>query len=92
MRITTGTKKECLENSVLRNNISYNIKKYRKLRKYTQEELAEFANISYDFMRRIEGTKGTCGFSVYTLYKLALALDVSLDELIEERNDVSIKD
>lgn len=42
-------------------------------------------------MRRIEGTKGTCGFSVYTLYKLALALDVSLDKLIEESTEEKIR-
>lgn len=34
-------------------------------------------------MRRIETTDGKCGFSVFTLYKLALALNVSMDELAE---------
>ncbi len=67
----------------LRSKISYNIRKYRKIRNYTQEELAEFADISYDFMRRIESSKGQCGFSIFTLYKLALALNVSVDELME---------
>ncbi len=71
------------ESTVLRNKISYNIRKYRKMRNYTQEELAEFADISYDFMRRIERSNGTCGFSVLTLYKIALALNVSTDELME---------
>ncbi len=72
----------------LRSKISYNIRKYRKIRKFTQEELAEFADISYDFMRRIESSKGQCGFSIFTLYKLALALNVSVDELME----IDIKD
>ncbi len=72
----------------LRSKISYNIRKYRKIRKFTQEELAEFADISYDFMRRIESSKGQCGFSIFTLYKLALALNVSIDELME----INIKD
>ncbi len=67
----------------LRSKISYNIRKYRKIRNYTQEELAEFADISYDFMRRIESSNGECGFSVFTLYKLALALNVGVDELME---------
>ena len=70
------------EYKVLRGKISCNIRKYRKARKLTQEELAESAEISYDFMRRIESTSGKCGFSVYTLYKLALALNVSVDELM----------
>lgn len=67
----------------LRGKIAYNVKKYRKDRNYTQEELAELADISYDFMRRIESTEGKCGFSVFTLYRLALALNVSIDELVE---------
>lgn len=77
------------EYAILRSNISYNIRKMRKERKYTQEELAEFADISYDFMRRIESTGGKCGLSVYTLYRLALALDVTVDELMT-REDILI--
>lgn len=71
------------DNDILRGKISYNIKKYRNIREYTQEELAEIADISYDFMRRIESSKGKCGFSVFTLYRLAIALDVSIDELMD---------
>ena len=75
----------------LKNKISVNIRKYRKQKHLTQEELAENANISYDFMRRIESTKGKCGFSVYTLYKLSLALNVSIDELMEKDLNSLIK-
>lgn len=83
------------ESKELKNKVSYNIRKYRKLRKYTQEELAEIADISYDFMRRIESSKGECGFSVFTLYRLALALNVSIDELCEvklvnDTEDISV--
>jgi len=77
-----SSKKNHKEEYKLKGKISYNIRKIRKEKKYTQEELAEFADISYDFMRRIESSDGTCGFSVYTLYKLALALNVSVDELM----------
>ena len=70
------------ESRELKQNISFNIRKYRKIRHLTQEELAEEADISYDFMRRIESSKGSRGFSVFTLYKLAVALDVSIDELM----------
>lgn len=51
--------------------------------KITQEKLAETAGISNDFMRRIESTSGTCGLSVYTLFRIAVALNVSVDELME---------
>ena len=78
-----SSKKHVDEMKILRGKVSYNIKKYRKMRKYTQEELAEIADISYDFMRRIESSNGKCGFSVFTLYKLALALNVSMDVLVK---------
>lgn len=83
VNIMSNVRKNQKESDELKTKISYNIKKYRKMRKYTQEELAEYADISYDFMRRIESTKGKCGFSVFTIYKLALALNVSIDELME---------
>ena len=84
MATLTKTKKDP---KTLKKDISINIRKFRKERHYTQEELAEYADISHDFLRRIETTDGTCGFSVYTLYKLALALDVSLDDLVETIKD-----
>ena len=84
MVMETKTKKDA---KTLKKDISINIRKLRKERHYTQEELAEYADISHDFLRRIETTDGTCGFSVYTLYKLALALDVSLDDLVETIKD-----
>ena len=72
--------------SFVKENISVNVRKYRKSRKMTQEELAEKADISYDFMRRIESSYGKCGFSVITLYKLAEALGVGMDDLARESN------
>ena len=87
-KMDADKEKEYLE---LKNKISVNIRKYRKQKHLTQEELAENANISYDFMRRIETTKGKCGFSVYTLYKLSLALNVSIDELMDKNIDELIK-
>lgn len=80
MVVETKIKKDA---RTLKKDIAVNIRKYRKERHYTQEELAEYADISHDFLRRIETTDGTCGFSVYTLYKIALALDVSIDDLAE---------
>lgn len=85
----SSNKKNLEEKTILRSKIAYNIRKYRKEKKYTQEELAEFADISYDFMRRIETTNGKCGLSIFTLYKIALALDVKIDDLVKlDREDV----
>lgn len=57
-----------------------NIRKYRKEKGYTQEQLALMSEISYDFMRKIE--TGKCGFSVQTLYKISVVLDTSVDILM----------
>lgn len=72
----------------LRENIAVNVRKYRKDKHLTQEELAEGANISYEFMKRIETNAKKCGFSVFTIYKIAVALNVSLDNLF----DIEIKE
>ena len=71
----------------IKKEISFNIRKYRKKKNITQEKLADCADISYDFMRRIESSSGKCGFSVYTLYKLSLALDVTMDELLDGKKE-----
>lgn len=71
-------------NSNIKEVIARNIRKYRKMKNLTQEQLALRAEISYDFMRRIETGKGKIGFSVQTLYKIATVLEVSIDLLIKE--------
>ena len=58
-----------------------NIRKYRKQMGYTQEQVALMCDISYDFMRRIETGKG--GFSIQTLYKIAIVLECGVDALME---------
>ena len=64
--------------------IALNIRKYRKLRGYTQEQLALYTDRSFEFIRRIESEKGRRGFSVETLWRIATVLEVSLDQLSEE--------
>ena len=64
--------------------IRRNIKKYRKLRGLTSAQLAEKVNLSHDFIRQIESEKTRYNFSVETFYKIAVALDVGLDDLVEK--------
>lgn len=64
--------------------IRKNIKKYRKEKGITSAELAELVNLSHDFIRQIESEKTAYNFSVDTFYKISVALDVTLDELIQE--------
>ena len=63
--------------------IRRNIKKYRKEKKMTAAKLAELVDLSHEFIRQIESEKVRNSFSVETLYRISVALDVSLDKLIE---------
>jgi len=64
--------------------IRRNIKKYRRIKKITAAELAELVDLSHDFIRQIESEKVGYNFSVETLYKISIALGISLDALIEK--------
>ena len=66
------------------NVIRKNIKKYRKERGLTSAQLAEMVDLSHDFIRQIESEKTAYNFSVETFYRIAVALDVKLDDLIQD--------
>ena len=71
--------------------IARNIKKYRKQAGITQAFLAERVGVSHEFIRRIESKKGVKTFSVDTIWKISLALninpgllfDLDMDELVQ---------
>ena len=63
--------------------ISINIKKYRKAANITQAELSERVGVSHEFIRRIESSKGVKTFSVDTLYKISIALNINIGQLFE---------
>lgn len=63
--------------------IRKNIRKYRKDKGLTSAQLAEMVDLSHDFIRQIQSEKAKYNFSVETLYKISVALGVSLDKLIE---------
>lgn len=65
--------------------IRKNIKKYRKERKMTSAKLAEAVDLSHEFIRQIESEKIAYNFSVETFYKISVALDVKLDDLIQNK-------
>ena len=64
--------------------IRRNIKRYRKEKGITSAQLAEMVDLSHDFIRQIESEKTRYNFSVETLYKISVALNVSLDKFIEQ--------
>ena len=63
--------------------IALNIKKYRKMAGITQAVLAEKVGVSHEFIRRIESKKGIKTFSIDTIWKISLALDVDPGKLFE---------
>ena len=67
------------------NVIAFNIKKYRKEANITQAVLAEKVGVSHEFIRRIESEKGAKTFSVDTIYKISLALNIGIEKLFEKK-------
>ena len=61
------TYKEFNFNKDIKRIISLNIRKYRKLKGYTQEELALYTDRSFEFIRRLESEKGKRGCYIETL-------------------------
>ena len=49
----------------------------------TQAVLAEKVGVSHEFIRRIESKKGIKTFSIDTIWKISLALDVDPGKLFE---------
>ena len=67
--------------------IAKNIKKYRNLAGISQAELAERVGVSHEFIRRNESKKGRKSFSVDTLWKVSVALDINAGLLFELNMD-----
>lgn len=66
------------------NNIRNNVKKYRKQKGLTSSELATAIGITDEYMRKLESEKSKSGFSFETLYKISIALGVTIDMLIQK--------
>lgn len=64
--------------------ISKNIKKYRKLKGLTQQDLSKKTGYSYSYIRKIEGPNCPKNFSILTLYIIAQSLDIDIQCLFEK--------
>lgn len=62
-------------------SLGLNIKRFRKAKGLTQEQLAELAGISYKYLGEIE--RGETNPSIGTLVRIANGLNVSLEHLIK---------
>ncbi len=65
--------------------VSKNIKKQRLLKGLTQEQLANKMSYSTQFISNIE-SKNHQTFSLGTLWRLALVLDIDIAELFKEED------
>ena len=71
--------------------VSKNIKKQRKLKGLTQEQLAEKMSYSTQFISNIE-SKNHQTFSLGTLWRIALVLDIDIALLFKEEKNKSDED
>lgn len=67
--------------------VSYNVRKYRKEKGITQEQLAVDIGMSYDYLRRFETQQGKEGISFASLYKISVVLETPLNKFVEDDID-----
>ena len=66
--------------------IRKNIKKYRAQRGLTAAQLSEKAGLGHDYLRQIESERDRHHVSLVSLYKISLALGVSMDDLTAQQD------
>lgn len=77
-------KKEFNFNPNINETIIKNIIKYRKEKGFTQEKLAYYTGLSNEFVRRVESSKGKRGYSINSIYKISIVLNVRIDKFFED--------
>ena len=65
------------------NIIRKNIKKYRKEKNYTQQQLADDTDLSVDFIGEIESPTKNKSFSIVTLGRIADVLEVDIKRFFD---------
>lgn len=64
--------------------VRYNIRKYRRIKEMTQQELADKTDLSHGYIREIESLKMKKTFSLDAVEKIANALEIEFIHLFEE--------
>ena len=77
-----------MKNKINKTNIydtvRYNIRKYRRLKGITQQQLADETDLSHGYIREIESLKMHATFSLDAVEKIANALEIEFIYLFEE--------
>lgn len=64
--------------------IRINVKKYRTMCGITQQELADYCNLTHGYIRDLESLKVYKTPTIDTLAKLCTALDIDIRQLFDE--------
>lgn len=75
-----------INNTNIYDTVRYNMRKYRKLKGMTQQELADAADLSHGYIREIESLKMCATFSLDAVEKIANGLELEFIYLFEEPN------
>lgn len=73
-----------VNNYSIYDTVRYNIKKYRKEKKLTQQELADLSGLSHGYIREIESFKMGKSFSLDAVERIANALNIKVMLLFDE--------
>lgn len=71
-------------NENIYDTVRKNIRKYRRLKSMTQQELADASELSHGYIREIESLNMKSTFSLDAVEKIATALQVEIKNLFEE--------
>ncbi len=63
--------------------IRYNIRKYREALNFTQQQLADKAGITMNYVAKIESKKMQRGFTIVILGRIADALEIDIRKLFD---------
>ena len=76
-----------INNTNIYDTVRYNIRKYRKIKEMTQQELADAAELSHGYIREIESLNMGVTFSLDAVEKIANALEIEIKLLFDEPNE-----
>ena len=77
--------KNKVNNTNIYDTVRMNIRKYRKLKDMTQQDLADAADLSHGYIREIESINMGVTFSLDAVEKIANALEIEIKLLFEEQ-------
>jgi len=70
--------------------VRINIKKYRMLKNYTAQELADLSGFTHQFIRDLECLKIIRRPRIDTLHIIADALDIDIKQLFDEVDNILV--